>query len=74
MSNRFTNSYVHSVTWLLQSSVGLSAVDTLTLKVLVATIDAHWEGMGDVGSARYEPALLQKFSTLRVNICKPFIS
>ena len=25
-----------------------------TLKVLVATIDAQWEGMGDVGSARYE--------------------
>ena len=30
----------------------------LTLKVLVMTIDAQWEGMGDVGSARYEPALL----------------
>ena len=29
----------------------------LTLKVLVATIDEQWEGMGDVGSARYEPAL-----------------
>ena len=29
----------------------------LTLKVLVATIDAQWEGMGDVGSVRYEPAL-----------------
>ena len=28
----------------------------LTLKVVVATIDAWWEGMGDVGSARYEPA------------------
>ena len=27
---------------------------TLTLKVLVTTIDAQWEGMGDVGSARYE--------------------
>ena len=26
----------------------------LTLKVLVATIYAQWEGMGDVGSARYE--------------------
>ena len=24
----------------------------LTLKVLVVTIDAQWEGMGDVGSAR----------------------
>ena len=31
---------------------------SLTLKVLVTTIDAQWEGMGDVGSARYEPALL----------------
>ena len=30
---------------------------TLTLTVLVTTIDAQWEGMGDVGSARYEPAL-----------------
>ena len=30
----------------------------LTLTVLVATIDAQWEGMGDVGSVRYEPALL----------------
>ena len=26
--------------------------------MLVVTIDAQWEGMGDVGSARYEPALL----------------
>ena len=26
--------------------------------MLVTTIDAQWEGMGDVGSARYEPALL----------------
>ena len=26
----------------------------LTLKVLVASIDAQWEGMGDVGPARYD--------------------
>ena len=26
----------------------------LTLKMLVAAIDAQWEGMGDVGSARYD--------------------
>ena len=38
----------------------------LTLKVLVSTIDAHWEGMGDVGSARYEPALLPPCPTIRV--------
>ena len=38
----------------------------LTLKVLVATIDAQWEGMGDVGSARYEPVLLPPYPTIRV--------
>ena len=37
----------------------------LTLTVLV-TIDAQWEGMGDVGSARYEPALLPPCPTIRV--------
>ena len=38
----------------------------LTLKVLVATIDAQWEGMGDVGSARYEPSLLPPCPTIKV--------
>ena len=49
----------------------------LTLKVLVATIDAlgHFEtaylqaqceGMGEVGSARYEPALLPPCPSIRV--------
>ena len=38
----------------------------LTLKVLVVTIDAQWEGMGGVGSARYEPALLPPCPTIRV--------
>ena len=38
----------------------------LTLKVLVMTIGAQWEGMGDVGSARYEPALLPPCPTIRV--------
>ena len=38
----------------------------LTLAVLLATIDAQWEGMGDVGSARYEPALLPPCPTIRV--------
>ena len=32
-------------------------VGQLTLTVLVITIDAQWEGMGGVGSARYELAL-----------------
>ena len=45
----------------------------LTLKVLVMTIDAlgllnmyKWEGMGDVGLARYEPALLPPCPTIRI--------
>ena len=38
----------------------------LTLKVLVRTIDTQWEGMGDVGSARYEPALFPPRPTIRV--------
>ena len=38
----------------------------LTLKVLVTTIDAQWKGMGDVGSVRYEPALLSPCPTIRV--------
>ena len=38
----------------------------LTLKVLVTTIDAQWEGMGDAGSARYKPALLPPYPTIRV--------
>ena len=41
-------------------------VSLLTLKVLVMTIDAQWEGMGDVGSARYKPALLPPCPTIRV--------
>ena len=40
--------------------------NVLTLKVLVTTIDAQWEGMGDVGSARYEPALLPTCPTIKV--------
>ena len=38
----------------------------LTLKVLVTTIDAQLEGMGDVGLARYEPALLPPCPTISV--------
>ena len=41
-------------------------MNQLTLNVLVATIDAQWEGMGDVGSARYEPALLPPCPTISV--------
>ena len=38
----------------------------LTLKVLVVTIDAQCEGMGDVGSVRYEPVLLPPCPSIRV--------
>ena len=38
----------------------------LTLEVLAATTDAQWEGMGDVGLVRYEPALLPPYPTIRV--------
>ena len=44
----------------------LAFTNLLTLTVLVTTIDAQWEGMGDVGSARYEPALLPPCPTIRV--------
>ena len=39
---------------------------SLTLKVLVMTTDAQWEGMGDVGLVSYEPALLPPCPTIRV--------
>ena len=38
--------------------VSCASCNLTLIKVLVATIDAQWEGMGDVGLARYEPALL----------------
>ena len=38
----------------------------LTFTVLATTIDAKWERMEDVGSARYEPALLPPCPTVRV--------
>ena len=53
---------------------GNQAVHLLTLTVLVATIDAQWEGMGDVGSARYEPALLPACPTVRVLTLKVLVA
>ena len=52
----------------MQNVIQHKCEPVLTLKVLVATIDAQWEGMGDVGSARYEPALLPPCPTIRVLI------
>ena len=54
----------HTVSYIVYSNVVFFMM--LTLKVLVATIDAQWEGMGDVGLARYEPALLPPCPTIRV--------
>ena len=50
---------------ILSGEMDLFAV--LTLTVLVTTIDAQWEGMGDVGSARCEPALLPPCLPIRVS-------
>ena len=47
-------------------SQGFVCMHGLTLKVLVTTIDAQWEGMGDVGSVRYELALLPPCPTITV--------
>ena len=43
-----------------------SVMLSCNVNVLVVTIDAQWEGMGDVGSARYEPALLPPCPSIRV--------
>ena len=55
----------------LNEELHAQRLQKLTLKVLVVTIDAQWEGMGesDVGSARYEPALLPPYPTIRVLSC-----
>ena len=51
------NQYEKHVTGITKTQTGVHW-SALTLKMLVVTIDAQWEGMGDVGSVRYEPALL----------------
>ena len=59
--------YIWQLTGLMMHTVqDLMNTKLLTLKVLVTTIDAQWEGMGDVGSARYEPALRPPCPTIRV--------
>ena len=50
----------------VQMIVVYDFLSQLTLTVLVTTIDAQWEGMVDVGSARYEPALVPPCQTIRV--------
>ena len=56
----------HNVACCTLPSYHLNTSVFLTLTVLVTTIDAQWEGMGDVGLARYEPALLPPCPTIKV--------
>ena len=60
-----TSSTISSCIYMVTYSTDLNEL-RLTLKVLVVTIDVQWEGKGDVGSARYEPALLPPCPTIRV--------
>ena len=67
----FTLSIIHTTPsskykWMSPFCILCRYATILSLKVLVTTIDAQWEGMGDVGSARYEPALLPPCPTIRV--------
>ena len=61
----------------IQIYSNLIPAECYLFKVLVTTIDtprtllntiitAQWEGMGDAGSARYEPALLPPCPTIRI--------
>ena len=52
--------------YIIHSTNSRVTIVRLTLKVLVTTIDAQWEGIRDVGLARYEPALLPPCPTIRV--------
>ena len=65
LANSSTFEFLLFISKLLCQSA-LSVIVCLTLKVLVTTIDAQWKGMGDVGSARYEPALLPPCPTIRI--------
>ena len=54
-----------AVVYYVKNKVCSNCFQQLTLKVLVVTIDAQLEGMGDVGSVRYELALLPPYPTIR---------
>ena len=51
--------------WLLTHRVLVTTIDALDT-LLNRIVTAQWEGMGDVGSARYEPAPLPPCPTIRV--------
>ena len=55
-----------TMSYIRQLYSGITCGRVLTPKVLVTAIDAQWEGMGDVGLARYELALLPPCPTIRV--------
>ena len=57
---------IGNVTGFMCTVLCIHKFSRLQIYVLVTTIDAQWEGMGDVGSARYEPALLPPCPTIRV--------
>ena len=65
---RICNPFICSITVYFRTIHAINSVSccSLTLTVLVAIIDAQWEGMGDIGSARYEPALLPPCPTIKV--------
>ena len=64
VGNDSNNTFIYSVKF--HYPKGSQEQKALTLKVLITTVDAQWEGMGDVGSARYELALLPPCPTIRV--------
>ena len=51
--------------YILTPTVLVMAIDALGTLVN-RTITVQWEGMGDVGPARYEPALLPPCPTIRL--------
>ena len=55
-----------SVIEIYVNSYSASHDNCCTEKLLNRAMTAQWEGMGDVGSARYDPALLPPCPTIRV--------
>ena len=58
--------YAHYGLLLILNSYSASHINLCTWTLLNIVVTAQWEGMGDVGSARYEPALLPPRPTIRV--------
>ena len=58
--------YVFAYSCFVVNSYSASHNNWCTATLLNRIITAQWEGMGDVGSARYEPALLPPCLTIRV--------